>query len=155
MQLNDKEIHKLFIESVRYSLTRHSYAPSECADLIRAKWGEIPNNTKVIIIRDINEAIEDDNRIDKQHKWPSDIRDNWVSLQNFIRLSESTKARSDIYFRHPVIMDDPTIETDEAAKLKHLSILNKTEPIRKSSGKHLRSMSEASEDVGSGIFIED
>jgi hypothetical protein len=117
MQINDKEIHKLFVESVRYSLTRHSYAPSECADLIRAKWGEIPNNTRVIIMRDIDEAINDDNRIDKQYKWPSDIRYNWVSLQNFIRLSESTKARS--------------------------------------SGKHTRSLADASGDVGSGIWIED
>jgi hypothetical protein len=117
MQLNNKEIHKLFIESVRYSLNRRSYAPSECADLIRAKWGEIPNNTKVIIIRDIDEAISFDNITSKQHKWPSDIRYNWVSLQNFMRLSESTKARS--------------------------------------SGKHTRSLADASGDVGSGIFIED
>jgi hypothetical protein len=117
MQLNDKEIHKLFIESVRYSLTRHSYAPSECADLIRAKWGEIPKNTMVIIARDIDEAIRDDDSIKKQYKWPSDIRDNWVSLQNFMRLSESTKARS--------------------------------------SGKHTRSLSDASGDVRSGIWIED
>lgn len=94
MQLNDKEIHKLFIESVRYSLTRHNYAPSECADLIRAKWGEIPENTKVIIARDIDEAIADDDRTKKQYKWPSDIRYNWVSLQNFMSLAQSTKSLS-------------------------------------------------------------
>lgn len=93
MHLNDKEIHKLFIESVRYSLTRHSYAPSECADLIRAKWGEIPDNTRAIIMRDIDEAIADDDRTKKQYKWPTDIRYNWVSLQNFMSLSQSTKAR--------------------------------------------------------------
>ena len=117
MQLTDKEIHKLFIESVQYSLTRHSYAPSECADLIRAKWGEIPDNTRVIIARDIDEAIADDDRTKKQYKWSTDIRYNWVSLQNFMSLSQSTKTRS--------------------------------------SGKHMRHLSDACGDVGFGIWIED
>jgi hypothetical protein len=97
MQLTDKEIHKLFIESVRYSLTRHSYAPSECADLIRAKWGEIPKNTRVIIARDIDDAIKNDESTHPSrypYRWPSDIRYNWVSLQNFMKLSEPTNSRS-------------------------------------------------------------
>lgn len=116
MQLNNKEIHKLFIESVRYSLTRHSYAPSECADLIRSKWEEIPDNTRVIIARDVNEAIEEDANISElqlQYKWPDDIRYCWVSLRDFMGAYRLSKSRS--------------------------------------SGKHIRSMSEASDDVGSGI----
>jgi hypothetical protein len=60
MKLNDKEIHQLFINDTRYSLTRHSYAPSDCCDLLRARWAEIPENTKNIIARDVNEAIRDD-----------------------------------------------------------------------------------------------
>jgi hypothetical protein len=50
MQLNNKEIHKLFIESVRYSLTRHSYAPSECADLLLGHW---PSDSKCIFCKQI------------------------------------------------------------------------------------------------------
>lgn len=115
MQLNDKEIHKLFIESVRYSLTRHSYAPSECADLVRAKWEEIPDNTRVVIARDVHEAIEDNDRLDRQHKWPDDIRYNWVSLRDFMGIYRASK----------------------------------------SSGKHLRSMAEASQDIGTPIYFED
>jgi hypothetical protein len=88
MQLNDKEIHKLFIESVRYSLTHHSYAPSECADLIRAKWGEIPENTRVIIAWDVNNAIIDDRKSRPKYsdkgRWPHDIYLTWCRLQEFM-----------------------------------------------------------------------
>jgi hypothetical protein len=79
MKLNDKEIHAVLINSVRHCLTQHSYAPSECADLIRSRWAEIPENTKRIIIRDIDEAIRDDSR--KTYRWPDDIYHNWTSLR--------------------------------------------------------------------------
>jgi hypothetical protein len=79
MNLNDREIHAVLINSVRYCLTRHSYAPSECADLIRSHWAEIPENTKRIIIRDIDEAIREDAW--KAFCWPDDIHYNWTSLR--------------------------------------------------------------------------
>jgi hypothetical protein len=80
MELNDKELHSTLINSVRYCLTRHSYAPSECADLIRSRWAEIPENTKRIIIRDIDDAIRDDSR--KMYRWPDDIHYSWTSLRD-------------------------------------------------------------------------
>jgi hypothetical protein len=79
MQLNDKEIHAALINSVRYCLTRHSYAPSECVDLICSKWTEIPENTKRIIIRDVNKAIREDES--RTYRWPDDIHWNWATLR--------------------------------------------------------------------------
>jgi hypothetical protein len=57
---NDLELHSILINSVRYCLTRHSYAVSECADLLRSKWSQIPASTQNIIRRDIKAAIEED-----------------------------------------------------------------------------------------------
>jgi hypothetical protein len=86
MQLNNKETHAVLINSVRYCLTRHSYAPSECADLIRSKWGEIPENTKNIIAEDISGAILINKELDYQ--WPSDILQTWTNLREFMDIDK-------------------------------------------------------------------
>lgn len=118
MQLNDKEIHKLFIECVRYSLTRHSYAPSECADLIRSRWDEIPEKTRVIIGRDLNEAIEDDNRTKTTHKWPTDIYQTWYNLQDFMGEKYKPKpwrSLDDVMqdYSAPIYIDREELEDEE------------------------------------------
>jgi hypothetical protein len=59
---NDSELHAILINQTRYCLTRRSYAVSECADLLKSKWSQIPINTQTIIRRDIATAIEDDDR---------------------------------------------------------------------------------------------
>jgi hypothetical protein len=93
MQLNDKEIHQLLINATRYALTRHSYAPSNCCELIRAKWPEIPEQTRNIIARDVDEAIRDDEDL-KQYRWPSDIYRGWCSLREFMGVDQLRKLRS-------------------------------------------------------------
>ncbi len=81
---NDSELHAVLINHTRYCLTRRSYAVSECCDLLRVKWSQIPKNTQVIICRDIKEAIDDDNR--------------WLELSN-IRLAEANYNQDICIFR--------------------------------------------------------
>jgi hypothetical protein len=83
MKLNDKEIHSTLINSVRYCLTCHSYAPSECVELIRSRWAEIPENTRRIIARDVAEAIRENDEL--EYRWPDDIRQGWQELKEYGR----------------------------------------------------------------------
>lgn len=78
MKLNDKEIHSVLINSVRYCLTRHSYA-SECVRFVLSHWAEIPNDTKRIIIRDVDKAIQENQS--KAFRWPDHISCSWECLR--------------------------------------------------------------------------
>jgi hypothetical protein len=60
---NDSELHAVLINHTRYCLTRRSYAVSECCDLLKSKWSQVPVNTQNIIRRDIKEAIDDDDNM--------------------------------------------------------------------------------------------
>jgi hypothetical protein len=77
---NDLELHAVLINHTRYCLTRCSYAVGECCDLLKAKWSQIPENTQTIIRRDIKEAIEHGDWMDKCD------RSSWESLLQFIDL---------------------------------------------------------------------
>jgi hypothetical protein len=96
---NDSEIHAVLICHTRYCLGRRSYAVSQCADLLKHKWSQIPVNTQVIIRRDVAEAIAMDDRLlelkrERIAKDPSseDLcypmdwcdRSTWVRLIDFI-----------------------------------------------------------------------
>ncbi len=97
---NDSELHAVLINHTRYCLTRRSYAVGECCDLLRSKWTEIPENTQVIIRRDIKEAIEDDNRtieIIKDKLADIDNREQDVSI--YRRMDKCARQSWDrIYF---------------------------------------------------------
>ena len=76
---NDSELHAVLINHTRYCLTRRSYAASECCDLLRSKWAQIPVNTQVIIRRDIKEALDyDDKQIEEER---SMYEQNGVALR--------------------------------------------------------------------------
>ena len=60
---SDSELHAVLINHTRYCLTRRSYAVSECCNLLKSKWSQIPVNTQTIICRDIKEAIDDDDQM--------------------------------------------------------------------------------------------
>lgn len=62
LSLNFPESHAVLIGWVRYCLTRRSYAVSECTDFLKSRWNEIEPSTQTIILRDIKEAIADDDR---------------------------------------------------------------------------------------------
>jgi hypothetical protein len=62
ISLNYLESHAILIGWMRYCLTRQSYAVSECTDFLKARWEEIDPKTQTIILRDIKEAISDDDK---------------------------------------------------------------------------------------------
>lgn len=62
ISLNYLESHAILIGWTRYCLTRKSYAVSECTDFLKARWEEIDPKTQTIILRDIKEAIADDDK---------------------------------------------------------------------------------------------
>lgn len=57
---NELELHAVLINSVRYCLTRRSYAVQECCDLLQDKWNNISTSTQNIIEKDIRKHIKDD-----------------------------------------------------------------------------------------------
>jgi len=50
-------------QSVRYCLGRRSYAVSECTEWLIENWPEIPENTRSIIMKDIEMQIDMDERV--------------------------------------------------------------------------------------------
>lgn len=61
MQINDSHLsHVVLIGFVRYSLSRSSYFVSDCGELLRRTWHDIPEHTRKIIATDIAEALHHD-----------------------------------------------------------------------------------------------
>ena len=58
MQINNDEIHALFIGALQYSFGRRTYFPGWIQDIIKEHWKEIPENTKERIIFFTTDAID-------------------------------------------------------------------------------------------------
>jgi hypothetical protein len=98
IDLNYPDSHMIFIGWVRYCLGRKTYAVSECCDWLRANWANIHPNTQAVILRDIKEEIELDDRTIEMtqereaqgqestlyRRWDDCDRDEWESLINFL-----------------------------------------------------------------------
>lgn len=54
----------------------------------------------------------------------------------------------------PMFIDDPNTEVDDSIELNFARILEKENVIHKTPGKRLRSIAEASQDTGSGVYFE-
>lgn len=62
MEINEKDFNILVINSVRYAINRHSYMPNLIADIICENKEFLTENTKNLIIEEI------DNEKDKKEK---------------------------------------------------------------------------------------
>lgn len=58
ISVNHRTFQTLAIQSVRYCIGRMTYAVSDCADFIRQHWQDLSQNTKNVIIRDLDEGLE-------------------------------------------------------------------------------------------------
>lgn len=63
----------------RYALGRMSTAPSTCADWLVAHWHLVPARTRAIIIRDLEEAFDRDDRFKAHEKNTIELK-NWRPL---------------------------------------------------------------------------
>lgn len=70
------------------------------------------------------------------------------------KVVESKNMEPDYTKDDVILIDSPNAEVDDSIKLNFVPILEKKDVIRKSFGKHLRSIAEASQDAGSGIYFE-
>lgn len=61
MNLNPTEIHTVMIGAVRYALRRMTYIVHDTADVIKNHVHELRDDTKIIIQRDIMDAINSKN----------------------------------------------------------------------------------------------
>lgn len=62
MEINEKDFNILVINSVKYAINRHSYMPNLIADIICENKEFLTENTKNLIIEEI------DNEKDKKEK---------------------------------------------------------------------------------------
>lgn len=99
--LNYPQSHMIFIGWVRYCLGRKTYAVSQCCDWLKANWNTLHSNTQAVILRDIKEEIDRDDRMKEiqQEKiqfgaepdsvsglrfWDECDRDEWESVLKVI-----------------------------------------------------------------------
>ncbi|WP_273384489.1 preprotein translocase subunit SecG [Actinobacillus porcinus] len=89
ISVNHRTFQTLAIQSLRYCMGRMTYAVSDCADFIRQHWQDFSQNTKNVIIRDLDielESHEDDVRNGKEFcrlGHDCDYR-TWKSLREWI-----------------------------------------------------------------------
>jgi hypothetical protein len=58
LKLEQTEVGTLFVYALRYTIGRATYAVGEMCDLVRDRWSEIPDRTRTIMIRDVEEAVQ-------------------------------------------------------------------------------------------------
>ena len=61
-KLTDRQQIDLFLYSMRYALGRRTAAPSDVADHIVAHWEKLNDRAQMLILRDLKQAIEEDDR---------------------------------------------------------------------------------------------
>jgi hypothetical protein len=98
--LNPAEQQTLFLQSFRYALGRRTYAVQDTADTIKKFWPQLDPRTKLLIERDLTEAITNDQQARdagiKHHPLGMDMdRETWLDLASFI------ESQADEYFSKP------------------------------------------------------
>ena len=78
----------------RYCLGRQTYVVGECCKWLRASWALLPENARILIARELAEAIEADDRDRERggsYKRLGDDCDrrNWVALMEFIKEADN------------------------------------------------------------------
>lgn len=58
IQITQQNLSKLMIESVQYCMGRMTFAVSECCEIVRLHWNDLPKEAKDIIQRDLTEGVE-------------------------------------------------------------------------------------------------
>lgn len=89
ISVNRRTFQTLAIQSLRYCMGRMTYAVSDCADFISQHWQDFSQNTKNIIIRELDTGLElheDDVRDGREYRYlghDCDYR-KWKSLREWI-----------------------------------------------------------------------
>lgn len=74
----------VIIAAVRYALGRHTYVVSDTADLLRSIWSKLSPTTKVIVLRDIEQHLEDVRNNPRGHIHEMDTK-VWKALYEALR----------------------------------------------------------------------
>jgi hypothetical protein len=87
--LNPAEQQTLFLQSFRYALGRRTYAVQDTADTIKKFWPQLDPRTKLLIERELSEAIDLDQRSRSEGKTRHPLgmdmdRNSWQGLARFI-----------------------------------------------------------------------
>lgn len=59
IEFEETDLHILIVSAFRYALGRQSYVPSMFGGFIRQQWDLIPSNTKNLLIRELEEAVKE------------------------------------------------------------------------------------------------
>lgn len=58
MNVNNSVYEQLLISAVRYALGRATYIVGTTTDEVMRVWGELSENTRMVIRRDVSEALD-------------------------------------------------------------------------------------------------
>lgn len=93
-KLNSDQAYTAAICSLRYAMGRMSYVTSDVAHLIRALWPALPAKARVVLMRDMDEAVAQDeidrdghngNPVFAAHLGMDMDRMVWINLRNWMR----------------------------------------------------------------------
>lgn len=73
VNINQRHLEKLLIESVRYCLGRMTYAVSECSQIVRIHWQDIGDRAKSVIKKDIQDLIQQHTDFNRNEKHQQQI----------------------------------------------------------------------------------
>ncbi|ATW46605.1 preprotein translocase subunit SecG [Glaesserella parasuis] len=94
ISVNHSTFQTLAIQSLRYCRGRMTYVVSDCADFIRQHWQDFSQNTKNIIIRELDTGLklhEGDVRDGREYRYlghDCDYR-TWKNLREWINTQPS------------------------------------------------------------------
>ena len=79
---------QILVCAVRYALGRMSYVVQDVCDYVKTKVGELSEECKNIIIKDIEESVEYHHRINRTVGMECDERD-WINLLELLKNEKS------------------------------------------------------------------
>ena len=90
--------HLMIIAAFRYCMGRQTYIVRHCTDWLADNWQSIPENTKAIIKRDLDEAFTDDDQSraagEKHHRLGMDFdRGAWASVRRLYRQPDCCQCK--------------------------------------------------------------
>lgn len=94
VSVSHRTFQTLAIQSLRYCMGRRTFAVIDCVEFLSRHWQDLTKHAKIIIIRDLDEALqwhEDDLKAGKEYCYLGDECDyqKWKSLREWINTQPS------------------------------------------------------------------
>ena len=92
-EMNDNEMTTLWLGATRYYLGRMTYAVTDFCEMLRRAWPALPDETKKLIQRDIEEEFIRDDKAREKSKNLVPFDKVWLPLGHDVDRAEWEKVR--------------------------------------------------------------